>query len=104
MSDAAQIYSALFKAASETEVVRDAVKLAGWKAPLLAAGLAGAGGYGLGYLGEQAALEEAEKKRQSTRNLSFGAGLASGLIAPQLLKGLGGGVFGATPGGEFMSI
>jgi len=104
MSDAAQIYSELFKAAAESMVVKDVVKLAGWKAPLLAAGLAGGGGYGLGYLGEQSAREEAEEKNKSTRNLSFGAGLASGLIAPQLLKGLGGSVFGATPGREFMSI
>jgi hypothetical protein len=102
MHDAVDTYRELYKLAAASKEVQT-VKLAFSPAlmkSLVAAGLlgTGAGAYALGKSRAEAA---AEKERESTRNLSYLAGLGSGLALPPVLKGLGKTVgMGATPGSQ----
>jgi hypothetical protein len=72
----------------------------------LIAALGGGAGLGLGagggYLaGKSQGDEEAEKERLRTRNISFGTGLAAGVAAPHLIRGLGQIARGASGTGLF---
>lgn len=72
----------------------------------LLAGAGGAAGLGLGatggyFAGKSQGAEEAEKERLRTRNISFGTGLAAGVISPHLIRGLGQIARGASSTGLF---
>lgn len=58
-------------------------------------------GYGAYRHGKNEAADEAEAERLRTRNVAFGTGLAGGLIAPQILGGLGTLARGASGSGLF---
>lgn len=109
MTQAVETYIELYKRASQMREVREAAKLAALS-PLHKMLLAGAGGVGLGGLvgslaGSAAARRAAEEERLRTRNLSFGGGVAAGLLAPSVLKALGKATgVGLSPAGEFTSI
>lgn len=51
--------------------------------------LLGAGGLAAAPLAYSAAQRRGEEQRKRTRNIAFGAGAATGLAAPQLIRGLG---------------
>lgn len=103
MREAAQAYATLFKLATqsrETELVKSAASvltpgehlLKFLRDPRVAWGIGatGLGAAGLGIplaysVGEHAGEEEGKL----VRNLAFGGGLLSGLVAPTVLKGLG---------------
>ena len=113
----AEIYSQLFKLASASSDVQEVVKFAqtGRLRQLLTArnlGILGLGGLGAGipaYLtGRSQGESSADEKSRRTRNLAFGAGVASGLVAPSVVKALSRATgLGLSPGAadeEFMSI
>lgn len=104
MREAAQTYATLFKLATasrETELVKQAaVKISTpvnqlmvfLKDPRVAwgVGATGLGAAGLGIpLAFSAGEYAGEQEGKLTRNLAFGGGLLSGLIAPTVLKSLG---------------
>jgi len=114
---ATETYAQLFKLASASSEVQEIKKLAqGGFGQILRhpAAMLGLGALGAGIptalIAKSRAESAAEDARLRTRNLSFGAGLASGLVAPTLLKTLSKATgLGLVPGGasndeEFTSI
>lgn len=111
MGEAAQIYAALFKLAAESREAEFVKKAAApvpgpasnlmklLRNPKVAWGV-GATGLGAAGLGIPLAYETgeriAEEEGKMVRNLAFGGGLLSGLVAPTVLKGLGQ-LIGVTP-------
>jgi len=115
MTNAAQTYAELFKLASASAEVQAVKKLAGVSNVLSKAhalGLLGLGGLAAGVpaymIGKSRGEGTANDHLARTRNLSFGAGVASGLVAPPLLKTIGRATgLGLTPGDggeEYTSI
>lgn len=94
MTAAAEIYTQLFKLASVSREVQEVKKLAqsGWgmiRHPAVIGTLGALTGaipaYFMGRSQAQAAMED---ERQRTRNLAFGAGIATGLVAPPILRAI----------------
>ena len=113
---AAETYTQLFKLAAASAEVQDIKKLSqgGFgqflrhPATLLGLGALG-GGIPAALIAKSRAESAAEDERLRTRNLAFGAGVASGLVAPPLLKTLSKATgLSLVPGGgaeeEFTSI
>lgn len=110
MSEAAQAYATLFKLATEsreTELVKKAAQVMSPAAHLMkffsnprvawGVGATGLGAAGLGIpLAFSAGERVGEEEHKLVRNLAFGGGLLSGLVAPTVLKGLGQ-MIGLTP-------
>lgn len=111
MTNAAQTYAELFKLASASTEVQAVKKLAQagqWGQALRNPrtwALAGLGGLSAAVpafmIGKSNATSGAEAERLRTRNMAFGAGVASGLVAPPLLRTLGKATgLSLAPGGE----
>ena len=108
MTDARNTYAELFKLASASAEVQEAGKIA-QAAGLLrnpkfwgALGLTAAGAGIPAYLaGRSSREEDIEAARASGRNVGIGAGLASGMVAPTVLRSLGDvtGLSNLLPGG-----
>lgn len=114
--NAAETYAQLFKLASASSEVQEIKKLAqGALGKVLRhpAAMFGLGALGAGIpaalIAKSRAESSAEDERLRTRNLAFGAGVASGLVAPPILRTLSKATgLGLVPGGageeEFTSI
>lgn len=104
MSSARDTYAELFKLASQSREVREAVKLAApWWLTLPAAAGAGTGAY---YLGKGVGAGEKQKQMEADQihpGLLFGGGALAGYLGPKILRGLGSGI-AAPSAGEFTSI
>ena len=97
MHKVAQIHATLFKLASASREVELVKQAAGRMAQFLrdprvawGVGATGLGAAGLGIpLAFSAGERVGEEENKLVRNLAFGGGLLSGLVAPSVLKGLG---------------
>ena len=117
--NAAETYAQLFKLASASSEVQEIKKLAQgalgkvlWHpAAMFGLGALTVAGAGIpaALIAKSRAESSAEDERLRTRNLAFGAGVASGLVAPPILRTLSKATgLGLVPGGageeEFTSI
>ncbi len=111
METAAETYRTLFKLASQsTEIglVKEALGASSMRRLAIGLGLGGAGVAGAGIpLAYSAGKSKAEGAAEKTKPLVFGAGLASGMALPALLKALKASVSNQSLTGlnpEFMGI